>query len=246
MGCHFVRSSAVCATSNVQHCWSLWISLPNPTCQCMSSNCQQCHCNVFQIVLYITIHGHFYCLWESYSFIKFIHLNASQMFNGVKMYNFHVLSIPSNLLYHLCGVLWKAKIIGVAPDRVANMTGHLTGAVTLIVRLCYWDVCKIWSGAHQLYFDVQELFDDYINESFEDPYHRLTSYLRRQTNLISFMVSRCPTVATIRWPEIAHNFSKHCSVSQILPDHTCKVPFTNVTLRSFMTPGNSLEIILLP
>lgn len=77
--------------------------------------------------------------------------------NDVKMCNFHVFSIPiyerktggnmfdliSKLLSSICGERWKDKLIGIANEGAANMTGRLSGAVTRIAQECLGEVYRI-------------------------------------------------------------------------------------------------------
>lgn len=136
-----------------------------------------------------------------------------RFYNGNSICNQHVIAIPlfgshtgenmfdvvSKVLYSLVGDDWKVKLIGIATDGAANMVGRVSGVVTRIQNVCADGFYRVWCGAHQLDLAVQAVFEEHVKDNFQDPLHRLISYLRRQTNLIARMCSQCPTVATTRW-----------------------------------------------
>lgn len=107
----------------------------------------------------------------------------------------NIFKVISKLLYSRGGEYYNVKLIGMAFNDVANVTGHLSVVVARISRECSGEVYKIWCGAHQLDLAVQDVFDDHIKEQFQDPLHRLIIYLPRQTNLIFRMGSKYTTIA---------------------------------------------------
>lgn len=82
-------------------------------------------------------------------------------------------------------------------DGAANMVERFS-CVARIIKEYDGDFYKVWCGAHQLDLAVQAVLEGHVKEAFQDPMHRPFSYLRRQTNLISSMGSKCPTFSTTR------------------------------------------------
>jgi hypothetical protein len=78
--------------------------------------------------------------------------------------NFHLLAIPlyerhtgsamadllSRVLSTLCHRDWTKTLIGISIDGAANITGRVSGAVTLLTARAFPGIFRIWCGAHQL------------------------------------------------------------------------------------------------
>ena len=132
---------------------------------------------------------------------------------GGKLANVHVLAVPMpeshsgqrmfevicELFRALVGSSWEKKLIGIASDGAANMTGCHSGAVTRLENIALPGLFRIWCGAHQLDLVVKNCISDSMKECFFDPLVRLITYLRRQHGLRAEMRTTCPTVAFTRW-----------------------------------------------
>jgi hypothetical protein len=81
----------------------------------------------------------------------------------------------------------------------ANLTGRLSGAVTLLTADRFPGIFRIWCGAHQLDLVIQNLMSHLCRDEFYTTLTGLIGHLRRQQNLIAEMSSTCPAVASTRW-----------------------------------------------
>lgn len=110
--------------------------------------------------------------------------------------------------------LWELKLIGVSTNGAENMVGRFSGAVTRIINKCECEVNRA-CGVHQPDLAIQAVFECHVKATFQDPMHRIITFLRRQTNLISSMGSKCPPVITTGWISLRNVcgwFVKHRTV----------------------------------
>lgn len=125
----------------------------------------------------------------------------------------HIFDALCKALMSLVGEGWKSKLIGIATDGAANLIGKLSAAVTRFRNVCeggwYCALCR----AVQLALKVQTVFEEHVKESIQDPHYRLISNFHRQTNLISDMCSKYPTVFSTRW--LALGNVCHCIVQHL-------------------------------
>jgi hypothetical protein len=169
--------------------------------QKMSSLLQSKECWAFSIAIDATTkHG-----------ISFIGVRLPLHAEG-EIQNFHLLAIPlyerhtgsaiadlfSRVLSTLCPRDWTKNLIGISTDGAANMTGHVSGFVTLLTAKAFPGIFRIWCGAHQLDLVIQNLMMSLSGDEFYTTLTGLIGHLHRQQNLaeISF---NCPTIASSRW-----------------------------------------------
>lgn len=137
---------------------------------------------------------------------------------GTKIENIHLLAIPlteshtgavmfqvvQDLLCGVLGIHWWKKLLSVATDGAANMTGRYQGVVTRFEQLALPGFFRIWCAAHQLDLAVQFVMSRVIKDSFRDPLVGLIGYLRRQINLRAEMGTTCPALSTTRWMSLGN------------------------------------------
>jgi hypothetical protein len=110
-----------------------------------------------------------------------------------------IAELLSRALSTLCPQDWKKKQIGISTDRAANLTGRLSGVVTLLTADTFPGIFRIWCGAHQLDLVIQNLMSSLCGDEFYTLLTGLIGHLRRQQNLIVEMPSTWPAVASTRW-----------------------------------------------
>ena len=128
------------------------------------------------------------------------------------MHNIHLVALPMrerhtgqymfNIVSDFLGVLcenWESKLIGITSDGTSSMTGHRSGVVTRLYQVSLPGCYRVWCAAHQMDLVVQKIFLKLCNDSFVSNVMALTGYLRRQTNLIHEMNSKCPRFIDTRW-----------------------------------------------
>lgn len=117
---------------------------------------------------------------------------------GDTIENFHLTATPateshtgavifymvSRVLRGALGSFWQVKILFVAIESAANMTGRFQGALTRFKPVCLPGLYCIWCAAHLLDLIVQHLMSVVLEETFRDPLVSLIGCLRRQTNLL--------------------------------------------------------------
>ena len=128
------------------------------------------------------------------------------------IHNLHLVAIPmreshtgdymfrlvADFLNALCPS-WKAKLIGVSSDGASNMTGHISGVVSRLHKVCLPGCYRVWCAAHQMDLAVQKVFKKLCNDSFINTLLGITGRLRRQQNLILEMKAKCPRFIDTRW-----------------------------------------------
>jgi hypothetical protein len=129
------------------------------------------------------------------------------------IYNFHACAFPMHerhtgavIFKMVCQVLdelcpnWRVSLISATTDGAANMTGRLSGAVTLLQNHMHegCDLFRIWCGAHQLDLVMQHAFTHVVHDNFHSKMMQFISHLTRQQKLIHSMGTTCPRVVN-RW-----------------------------------------------
>ena len=137
------------------------------------------------------------------------------------MNGFHLLAIPMYDLSHsgrqyadrMIKVLdalcedWRMKLIGSSTDGAGNMSGHIGGFSSLLLResLCKDGFYRVWCLAHQLDLVVKSAvtkLEDTGVFAFMSCLATLIAHLRRQKSLINEMGSKCPYYITTRWKSL--------------------------------------------
>jgi hypothetical protein len=127
--------------------------------------------------------------------------------------NLHLLAIPIKgrhkgkamfellklTLDGLASDFWRDKLIGVSTDGAANMTGNVSGAVSLLRNETPGDFYRVWGGAHKFDLVIQRVVSNVYEETFYEDLTGLIGWLRRQQNFIAKAGSKCPKFATTRW-----------------------------------------------
>lgn len=91
------------------------------------------------------------------------------------------------------------KLKGISIDGVDKMVGKTSSAFTRLELDCLRGPYRIWCAADQFDLIVQAVFVKHVKDSCYGTLNNLMTYLRRQTNLISEMGSKCPTVTETSW-----------------------------------------------
>jgi hypothetical protein len=127
--------------------------------------------------------------------------------NGV-LHNLHLIAMPhfdrhtaanqEAMLVKLLGTLfarWTRKLIGVTTDGEKT---NINGVQVRMVRCAKFKVVQIWCTLHQLDLVVHVAVDEVDDGTWLKTAHTLSTYLRKQSNLITEMGETCPK-KTNRW-----------------------------------------------
>jgi hypothetical protein len=119
-------------------------------------------------------------------------------------------------------VAWMKKVVGVASDGAANMTGIDSGWQTCERKACVGECAstffRIWCGNHQLDL-VDKVAIAAMGEADNDSestwlstLHAIVKFLRKQSSLIQDMGSKSPYCINVRWSalgKVAEWYSPH-------------------------------------
>ncbi|CAM6023710.1 unnamed protein product [Sphagnum balticum] len=124
--------------------------------------------------------------------------------NGV-LHNLHMIAMPhfdrhtaanqEAMLVKLLGALfagWTRKLIGVTTDGEKTNMGHVNGVQVRMVRCVEVKVVQIWCALHQLDLVVHVAVDEVDGDTWLKTTYTLSTYLRKQSNLITEMGETCP------------------------------------------------------
>jgi len=130
--------------------------------------------------------------------------------NGI-LYNLHLIAMPhfdhhtaanqEAMLVHLLDALfarWTHKLIGVTTDGEKTNMGHRNDVQVRMVRRAEFKVVQIWCVPHQLDLVVHMVVDEVDGDAWVKTCYTLSTYLRKQSNLITDMGETCPK-KTNRW-----------------------------------------------
>jgi hypothetical protein len=130
--------------------------------------------------------------------------------NGV-LHNLHLIAMPhfdhhtaanqEAMLVKLLGALfarWMRKLIGVTTNGEKTNMGHVNGVQVRMVRCAEFKVVQIWCVPHQLDLVVHVAIDGVDGSTWLKTAYTLSTYLRKQSNLITEMGETCPN-KTNRW-----------------------------------------------
>ncbi len=130
--------------------------------------------------------------------------------NGV-LHNLHLIAMlhfdrhtaanQEAMLVKLLGVLfvgWTRKLIGVTTDGEKTNMGHVNDVQVRMVRCAVFKVVQIWCVPHQLDLVVHGAIDEVDDGTWLKTASTLSTYLRKQSNLITEMGEMCPK-KTNRW-----------------------------------------------
>ncbi|CAK9276987.1 unnamed protein product [Sphagnum jensenii] len=130
--------------------------------------------------------------------------------NGV-LHNLHLIAMPhfdrhtaanqEAMLVKLLGalfVVWTRKLIGVTTNGEKTNMGHVNGVQVHMVRCAEFKVVQIWCVPHQLDLVVHVAIDEVDGGTWFKTAYTLSTYLRKQSNLITEMGETCPK-KTNRW-----------------------------------------------
>ncbi|CAK9863424.1 unnamed protein product [Sphagnum jensenii] len=134
----------------------------------------------------------------------FFDVRARVAVNGV-LYNLHLITMPhfdrhttanqEAMLVKLLDVMyefWTRKLIGVTIDGERTNMGHQNGVQVRMVRCALFNVVQIWCGPHQLDLGVKEVVDEVDGGTWVKTSYTLSTYLQKQSNLITKMGETCP------------------------------------------------------
>ncbi len=93
---------------------------------------------------------------------------------------------------------WTRKLIGVTMDGEKTNMGHRNGVQVRMVRRAEFKVVQIWCAPHQLDLVVHMVVDEVDGDAWVKTCYTLSTYLRKQSNLITDMGETCPK-KTNRW-----------------------------------------------
>ena len=93
---------------------------------------------------------------------------------------------------------WRDKLISVATDGEATMTGRHGGVQTLMERESTHRVLRVWCALHQIDLVVKAATKDIADGKFYKKAHSFSVHLRAQSNLTTEMKTQCPKDTT-RW-----------------------------------------------
>jgi len=124
--------------------------------------------------------------------------------NGV-LHNLHLIAMPhfdrhtaanqEAMLVKLLGALfagWTRKLIGVTTDGEKTNMGHINGVQVRMVWCAEFKVIQIWCVLHQLDLVVHIAVDEVEDGTWLKTAYTLSTYLRKQSNLITEMGETCP------------------------------------------------------
>jgi hypothetical protein len=130
--------------------------------------------------------------------------------NGV-LHNLHLIAMPhfdrhmaanqEAMLVKLLGALfvgWTRKLIGVTTDGEKTNMGHVNSVQVRMVRCAEFKVLQICCALHQLDLVVHVAIDEVDGGTWLKTAYTLSTYLRKQSNLITEMGETCPK-KTNRW-----------------------------------------------
>ncbi len=136
--------------------------------------------------------------------ITFFDIRIRVGVNGV-LYNLHLITMPhfdhhtftnqEAMLVQLLGTLfawWTRKLIDVTTDGEKTNMGHSNDVQVRMVRRAKFKVVQIWCTPHQLDLVVHVAVDEVDNGPWVKTYYTLSTYLRKQSNLITNMGETCP------------------------------------------------------
>jgi len=137
--------------------------------------------------------------------------------NGV-LHNLHLIAMPhfdrhtaanqEAMLVKLLGALftgWTRKLIGVTTNGEKTNMGHINGVQVRMVRCAEFKVVQIWCVLHQLDLVVHIAVDEVDGGTWFKIAYTLSTYLRKQSNLIIEMGETCPK-KTNRWLALGSAF----------------------------------------
>jgi hypothetical protein len=130
--------------------------------------------------------------------------------NGV-LHNLHLIAMPhfdrhraanqEAMLVKLLGALfagWTHKLIAITTDGEKTNMGHVNGVQVCMVWCAEFKVVQIWCVPHQLDQVVHVAIDEVDGGTWLKTAYTLSTYLRKQSNLITEMGETCPK-KTNRW-----------------------------------------------
>lgn len=99
----------------------------------------------------------------------------------------------------MLGINWSKKLLSIATDEAANITGRHPEVVMRFEQITSPKLFGIWCSAHQLDLAVQHVMCNVINQSFRYSLVFLIGYLRRQVNLRAEMDTTCSVLSGTLW-----------------------------------------------
>ena len=96
-------------------------------------------------------------------------------------------------------LFWKDTVISISTDSDKNMTGRISGILTLFQNAAKPGFIRICLVAHQLGIVLQGSYYNFGDNTFCQHLMRLILYLQRQQNLISVMQLKAPNLTDIHW-----------------------------------------------
>jgi len=124
--------------------------------------------------------------------------------NGV-LHNLHLIAMPhfdrhtaankEAMLVKLLGALfaeWTRKLIDVTTDGEKTNMGHVNNVQVHMVQCVEFKVVQIWCVPHQLDLVVHVAIDEVNGDTWLKTAYTLSTYLRKQSNLITEMDETCP------------------------------------------------------
>jgi len=130
---------------------------------------------------------------------------------GPNLKNIHLLLVPfyerhtaQNIHALVCTILdslrptWRDSLLAVSTDGENTMTGRHGGLATLLEKEASNNVLRFWCGGHQVDLKVKKATQDADDGKFDSVTHTLSVHLRKQSNLVVSMGSKCPKDTT-RW-----------------------------------------------
>ncbi len=127
------------------------------------------------------------------------------------LHNLHLIAMPhfdrhtaanqEAMVVKLLSVLfteWTRKLIGITTDGEKNNMGHVNGVQVRMVQCAKFKVVQIWCVFQQLDLVVHVAIDEVDGGTWLKTAYTLSTYLRKQSNLIIEMGETCPK-KTNRW-----------------------------------------------
>lgn len=128
-------------------------------------------------------------------YLENLHLVAIPMFDRHTAENIY------NMVAQLLDALypsWPSKLISVSSDGENTMTGRHAGFVTRLCNRAEYPLLRIWCPPHQIDLVVKATANLIDDGNWVKFVYTLSTYLRKQTNLITTMNVICPKKTT-RW-----------------------------------------------
>ncbi|CAK9880801.1 unnamed protein product [Sphagnum jensenii] len=113
----------------------------------------------------------------------------------------HTTANQEAMLVKLLGALfveWTRKLIDITTDSEKTNMGHINGVQVRMVQCAEFKVIQIWCVLHQFDLVVHVAVDEVDDGTWLKTAYTLSTYLCKQSNLITEMGKTCPK-KTNRW-----------------------------------------------